>query len=157
MAKRHAHPHRFLSAEEAQRVVDAIGDAEAKSHGEIRVHVEKRCKGGDPVARAKVVFEKLGMTRTELRCGALIYLATEHRLFAVIGDRGIHERVGDDFWTGAVAAMQQRFAAGEFAEGLVEAIGRIGDALVAHFPRDAGGADVDELPNEISFGDETAQ
>ena len=145
---------RFLSDADARRVVDAIGAAEAKSRGEIRVHVEKRCKGGDPIARARVVFEKLGMTRTELRCGVLVYVATEHRLFAVIGDRGIDEKVGAEFWTDVAAAMARRFAAGEFAEGLVEAIGRVGDALAAHFPRDAERRDVDELPDEISFGDE---
>jgi uncharacterized membrane protein len=153
MVKRHVHAHRFLGEDEAQQVVDAIGAAEARSRGEIRVHLERRCKG-DPVARAQKVFEKLGMTRTELRCGVLIYLATEHHVFAVIGDRGIHERVGDEFWVAAVEAMQARFAKGEFAQGLVDAIGRIGDELAAHFPRDASGADVDELPNEISFGDE---
>ena len=145
---------KFLSETDAQRVVEAIGAAEARSQGEIRVHVEKRCKGGDPIARARVVFEKLGMTRTELRCGVLVYLATEDRLFAVIGDRGIHEKVGDDLWADAAAAMARRFAAGEFAEGLNEAIWRIGDALAVHFPRDATRRDVDELPNEVSFGEE---
>lgn len=152
MSGRHTHPHRFLTDAESQRVVDAIGAAEARSRGEIRVHVEKKCKGGDPVARAQQIFEKLGMTKTELRCGALIYLATEHRLFAIIGDRAIHERVGDDFWKDAAAAMQSQFAQGDFATGLVEAVTRIGDALAAHFPREPGRADVDELPNEISFG-----
>ena len=145
---------RFLSDADTRRVVEAIGAAEARSHGEIRVHVEKRCKGGDPIARARVVFEKLGMTRTELRCGVLVYLATGDRLFAVIGDRGIHEKVGDDLWKDVAAAMERRFAAGEFAEGLTEAISRIGDALAAHFPRDATRKDADELPNEVSFGEE---
>jgi uncharacterized membrane protein len=147
---------RFPSDDDARRVVEAIGAAEARSRGEIRVHVEKRCKG-DPMARARKVFEQLGMTKTELRCGVLVYLATEHRRFAVIGDRGIHDKVGDELWVDVAAGMGRRFAAGTFADGLVEAIGRIGDALAAHFPRDAARRDVDELPNEVSFGDETAK
>lgn len=146
---------RFLSDADARRVVDAIGASEAKSRGEVRVHVEKRCKGGDPIARARVVFEELGMTKTELRCGVLVYVATEHRLFAVIGDRDIDAKVGAEFWTDLAVAMQRHFAAGDFAEGLLEAIRRIGDALATHFPRDAERRDVDELPNEISFGEES--
>ena len=146
---------RFLDETGRQRVVEAIGAAEARSHGEIRVHVEGRCPGGDPVARGSAVFEKLGMTATGRRNGVLVYVATKDRRFAVLGDTGIHEKVGAEFWSDVAAAMGRRFAAGEFAEGIIQAILRAGDALAAHFPRaGAADADVDELPNDISFGDD---
>ena len=135
------------------RVVEAIGAAEARSHGEVRVHVEDRCPGGDPVARGRLVFEKLGMTATRRRNGVLIYVAARDRCFAVLGDSGLHEKVGEAFWSELAASMGQRFGAGDFAEGLVETIGRAGDALAAHFPREGpSDPDVDELPNRISFG-----
>jgi uncharacterized membrane protein len=136
-----------------QRVVDAIGAAEARSRGEIRIHMEARCPGGDPVVRGGRVFEELGMTATALRNGVLVYVAVEDRGFAVLGDSGIHDKVGPELWSDVATAMGRRFAAGAFADGLVEAIARIGDALAAHFPRAREAeADVDELPNEISFG-----
>jgi uncharacterized membrane protein len=145
----------LLSEEERRRVVEAIGAAEDRSRGEIRVHVERRCPGGDPVARAGAVFARLGMAGTELRSGVLVYVAADDRVFAIVGDRGIDEKVGAEFWREVAAAMERRFAEGEFAAGLVEAIGRAGDALAAHFPRDpAGRPDVDELPDDVSFGDE---
>jgi uncharacterized membrane protein len=144
---------RLLAEEERRRVVEAIGAAEDRSRGEVRVHVERGCKGGDPIARAAVLFERLGMTATELRNGVLIYVATDDRVFAVVGDRGIDENVGAAFWAQVAEDIGRRFAEGEFATGLVEAISRVGDALAAHYPRDRGRPDADELPDEVSFGD----
>jgi uncharacterized membrane protein len=155
VSPRSASPRRFFSEEEARRIVAAIGAAEASSRGEIRVHVEERCRGRDPVARATRVFEALGMTRTELRAGVLIYLATRDRLFAALGDSGIDAKVGPAFWSELVAELGRRFAEERFADGVVEAVARAGHALAAHFPRDAARADVDELPDAISFADPT--
>jgi len=44
------------------------------------------------------VFERLGMHRTAAHHGVLIYVAIEDRKLAVLGDRGIHERVGQPYW-----------------------------------------------------------
>lgn len=144
----------LLDAVGRRRVVDAIGAAERHSHGEIRVHVEDRCRGGEPLARARAVFEKLGMTATERRNGVLVYVAVKDRAFAVIGDLGIHAKVGDAFWSDVAATMGEAFAKGEFAAGLAGAVSRAGNALAEHFPRKAD-PDVDELPNEISFGEDS--
>ena len=147
---------RLLDGAGRRRVVDAIGAAEVRSHGEIRVHLEDTVRGGDPVARARKVFEKLGMTATERRNGVLVYVAVKDRQFAVVGDSGIHAKVAEGFWDDVAAARGRRFAAGEFADGLAEAIGRLGDALAAHFPR-AADADVDELPDSISYEGDPAE
>jgi uncharacterized membrane protein len=149
-------PRGLLAQEERRRVVEAIGAAEDRSRGEIRVHVERRCSGGDPIGRATAVFERLGMTATELRNGVLIYVAADDRVFAIVGDRGIDEKVGAAFWTQVAEEMGRRFAEGEFAAGLVQAIARVGNVLATYYPPDLGGADRDELPDEISFGNEPA-
>jgi len=155
MARRRSHG--LLTEEERRRVVEAIGAAEDRSRGEVRVHVERRCEGGDPIARAGALFERLGMTATELSNGVLVYVADDDRVFAIVGDRGIDEKVGAAFWTQVAQDMGRRFAEGEFAIGLLGAISRVGDALAACYPRDPRGrADADELPDEISFGDEPA-
>ena len=148
---------RLLSEEDRRRVVDAIGNAESRSRGEVRIHVERRCPGKDPVARAAIVFERLGMTRTALRNGVLVYVAADDKLFAIVGDQGIDEKVGADFWRGIADGMGARFATGAFAAGLIEAIGRVGDALAAHFPAAPDRQDVDELADDISFGDEPVE
>jgi uncharacterized membrane protein len=136
----------FFSQLDNDRIVSAIGDAEKRSSGEIRVHVTKR-KPDDLEARARRRFELLGMTRTAERNGVLFYIAPTARQFHVLGDTGIHEKCGPDFWKEVAAEMEESFRRGEFTEGIVRGVTRVGDVLARHFPRGAG--DRDELPNAI--------
>ncbi|MSU71882.1 MAG: hypothetical protein EXS43_06015 [Opitutus sp.] len=129
------------------RVVAAIGAAEQRTAGEIRVVVSRR-KTDDPVAAAREQFERLGMTQTKLRCGVLIFLAPASRAFAVIGDTGIHEKCGGPFWQELATAMTGHFQRGDFTAGLEHGIGRAGTLLAAHFPRSTD--DRNELSNEIA-------
>jgi uncharacterized membrane protein len=128
------------------RVVSAIAAAEALTSGEIRVVVSKR-RVDDAVASAKKSFERLGMTRTELRNGVLIFVAPASRAFAVIGDTGVHEKCGDDFWRELATAMTSYFKRGDFTGGLVHGIERAGALLAEHFPRRPD--DVNELPDGV--------
>lgn len=147
--RRSERPQAFLSAAEQRTVVEAIQAAERCTSGEIRVHLERRCKGGDPLARGRQVFEHLGLAATAARNGVLIYVAVGNRQFAVLGDQGIDRTVPTTFWDEIVAAMAERFRADDFAGGLVLAIGRIGARLAEHFPP-LGAADRNELPDDIS-------
>jgi uncharacterized membrane protein len=87
---RQGRPRAFFSPAEAKAIVAAIGAAEKETSGEIRLHLENRCKVGDAYERGRALFESLGMTATAQRNGVLIYLATSDRTFAVLGDTGIH-------------------------------------------------------------------
>jgi uncharacterized membrane protein len=136
----------FFSQLENDRIVSAIADAERKSSGEIRVHVTRR-KPEDLEARARSRFELLGMTRTAERNGVLFYIAPSVRRFQILGDSGIHERCGPDFWKEVAAEMEESFRRGEFTDGIVRGIGKVGEVMAQHFPRSA--ADKDELPNVI--------
>jgi uncharacterized membrane protein len=129
--------------------VEAIRKAEAKGRGEIRVHLH-RGSASDPRAAAVKAFERLGMTKTELRSGCLVFIAPEERAFAVIGDTGIHERVGDDFWKAARDAAAALFAEGKFTEGIVGAVTLLGEALARHFPKADGEANPNELVDEVT-------
>ena len=138
---------KFLSKLDSDRIVAAIADAERKSSGEIRVHVTRR-KPDNLEERARRRFELLGMTRTADRNGVLFYVAPNLRRFQILGDSGIHEKVGDDFWKETAAGMEEHFRRGDFTEGLVHGIARAGELLAAHFPRAAG--DTNELPDEVT-------
>jgi uncharacterized membrane protein len=141
----------FLAQLDQQRVVEAIRNAERQTSGEIRVHVQP--KGGGDIRRfAEKTFERLGMTRTKLRNGVLLFIATEERRFVILGDRGIHEKVPAGFWDEIAAKLTIRFKNGEFTDGIVDAITAAGEHLKAFFPHAAG--DVDELPDEIDVSEE---
>ena len=131
-------------------VVAAIGAAELKTSGEIRVVLSRR-KITEPVAEAQRQFARLGMTKTAARNGVLILLAPRSRTFAVIGDQGVHEKCGAAFWTELAAAMTEYFKRGDFTAGLVHGIDRAGALLAEHFPRQAD--DRNELPDEIEETD----
>jgi uncharacterized membrane protein len=131
---------------EHDRVVAAIAAAEQRTSGEIRV-VISQARTDEPVAVAQKQFERLGMTQTAARNGVLIFIAPASHTFAVIGDRGVHEKCGDPFWREIAEAMTQRFQRGEFTEALVYAIERAGTLLAQHFPRTPD--DRNELPDAV--------
>ena len=142
----------FLSALDQQRIVSAIGDAEQRTSGEIRVHVQKRIGATDIRNLAERTFERLGMTKTAERNGVLLFIASEDRQFTILGDSGIDKKVPGGFWDDVIAKLTSRFKAGEFTDGIVDAIEAAGEHLQAYFPRSA--SDVNELSNEIDVSDE---
>src|SRR5215212_5162509 len=115
------------------RIVAAIAAAEQRTSGEIRVVVSQQ-KTADPVLAAQKQFERLGMIQTAARNGVLIFVAPVSHTFAVIGDRGVHEKCGEAFWRELAAAMTDRFKRSEFPEALVLGIERAGALLAEHFP-----------------------
>ena len=95
---------RLLSKKEETAVLEAIRRAEARTSGEIRVHVERRC-AGNAMAAAERWFQRLGMDATRERNGILFYVAVDERAFAIVGGAGIHAKVGDPFWEALRDAM----------------------------------------------------
>lgn len=141
---------KFFTPEEEAIIVNAIQAAETGTTGEIRVHLESDAKK-DPLSESKALFRQLGMHQTKDRNGVLILLELNRQEFAIIGDEGIDARVGDDFWLAERDILQTYFRDHRFAEGLVVAIGQIGEKLKAFFPAGSG-PNENELPNEISYG-----
>ncbi len=139
----------FFTAEQQKQVVEAIAAAEKMTSGELKVFIEENCPE-DVIERALAVFDELEMQQTKLRNGVLFYLAYEDHKFAVIGDKGIHEKVPADFWETTKEHLREHFIKGEFAEGFVQGILEAGEQLKKHFPYH-GNKD-NELPDEIVFG-----
>jgi uncharacterized membrane protein len=141
-------PKEFLEKLDEARIVAAIAAAERMTSGEIRVFVSSRRLGKDDVLRrAERRFLKLGMAATALRNGVLFYFVPRDRRFAIVGDRGIHERCGGEFWTEIASGLNVRLIRGEFTEGVAEAIAQAGAALAEHFP--IGPKDRNELPDGV--------
>ncbi len=142
--------HKKLTEEEKIQIKNAIQMAELDTSGEIRVHIEERCRE-EVLDRAAFLFEKLKMHKTKLRNGVLFYLALEDRKFAILGDAGINSKVPDTFWDEIKATCIAHFGENKIAEGLSKGIRMAGQQLKEHFPYQSD--DVNELDDEISFGE----
>jgi uncharacterized membrane protein len=139
----------FFNTKQAQRVKQAIADAENQTSGEIRVHIEKKCKE-DVLDHAAYIFGELDMHKTDLRNGVLFYVSYDDHKLAILGDGGINAKVADDFWESIKENMIAAFKAGNYADGLSDGIRQAGEQLKKHFPYQSD--DENELSNEISYG-----
>lgn len=141
---------RLISKDDERRIVASIKEAELNTSGEIRVHVESFCEGGDPVARAIYLFDLLGMQNTVARNGVLIYVALKSHLFAIIGDTGVDAVIPKGFWSGICDVLAADFSEGKIAEGICRAVASAGELLKKDFPH--GEDDINEQSDEVSFG-----
>jgi uncharacterized membrane protein len=110
----------------------AIAAAENGTTGRIAVR-EIPDRSVDAFERAKREFGRIGLQRHEHANAALILVAPRARRFAIIGDRALHERVGDAFWNDVVEKSTPFFVRGETEAGILYAVARLGQALHAHF------------------------
>jgi uncharacterized membrane protein len=140
---------KFLTEAERRSIRLAVASAEKLTSGEIRVYMEDECPP-DVLGRAAFIFDQLKMSQTELRNGVLIYIAVKDHMLAIIGDSGIHEKVGSDFWEEIKERMTRRFHDKEYTDGIIEAVAAAGKALSVYFP--LGGNDRNELPDDIILG-----
>lgn len=140
----------YLSEEEQHQIQDAIAEAELVTSGEIRAFFEPYCKGNDPFTRGLECFSSLKMHQTSLQNGVLFYIALQDHKFSIIADKGINDRVPDNFWEDIADQMSQLFRKKGIVAGLTHGIQQAGQQLAAYFPVQAD--DVNELSNEIVFG-----
>ena len=141
----------FFTDEEKESIVDAVRHAEQRTSGEVRVFVEHHCKYVNAIDRAIEIFGVLQMDKTALRNAVLVYVATKDRQLAILGDEGIHKKVGDAYWENEVKKMIGAFNRDNVAEGIRRCVLNVGEALCTHFPYDKD-TDKNELPDDIVFG-----
>lgn len=140
----------FLTPAQEEAIADAITAAENNTSGEIRVHIENKCKG-DPLDRAKEIFSRLGMHETRFRNGVIIFISIDDHKLAIYGDEGINSVVDSTFWNDDIEILIDYFKEDLYLEGLLKVIEKIGDKLKEFFPADVND-DPNELDNTVSYG-----
>ena len=145
---------RLFSEQDFTAITEAVVRAEATTSAEIRVHLERRVhrlpwRRSDALRRARRVFAHLGMHQTAEHHGVLIYLAVEDRKLAIVGDEGIHQRVGDSYWEGVRDAMVAMLRDGRAIDAVLSGIAAVGRVLAEHFPRRPD--DKNELSDQVSL------
>ena len=138
----------LFSEKEEEQIRKAVETAESLTSGEIRICIEKHCPE-NTLDRAANYFAKLGMDKTILRNGVLIYLALKDHKFAIIGDAGINKVVPEGFWEKTKEEMRAYFKEGKVAEGIIAGVKMAGEELKHFFPARDG--DKNELSDDISY------
>jgi len=92
-------------------------------------------------------FYSSGLYRTRDSNGVLIYLSVLERRVVVLGDKAIHEKMGEAHWNEVRDLIILGIRQGKAGSGICSAIEKCGDALAAHFPRKAD--DTNELSDEV--------
>jgi len=138
---------KFFSKQEEEIIVKAITNAETKTTGEIRVHIDGFCFG-NPYKKAKNIFLKLNMQSTKQQNGVLIYIATLSKKIAIVGDVGISNKVLPTFWDDIIRDLSANFRKDK-ALTLSRNIIKCGEQLSEFFPGNDG--DKNELNNSISY------
>ena len=148
-----------------QRLARRVAASEHRHTGQIRIYVEAalpmsylwRLETGNLMnaltrQRAVMLFGKLRLWDTEQNNGVLIYLQLAEHAIEIVADRGVHRHVSAQGWQAMSDRMSTAFRAGQFEDGLTQAIGEVSSVLVAHFPAAPGSTPDNEQPDEPLLG-----
>src|SRR5262245_39609405 len=97
--------------------------------------------------RAIMLFKTGGERRTIGRTGILIYLSMAEHRAEIVADEAITKVTTPDTWGEAMAALITDVKAGRPGDGIVAAVGRIGDVLAEHFQKSS--TDTNEIPDKL--------
>lgn len=133
---------------DTKKIEQAISYLEKQTSAELRVVVERKAKKcQSAIERAEQLFSELSMQDTADRNAVLIYLSFKPHYIAVVGDKGIHAKVGDEFWQSVYSVMKIQCQQGNYTQAICQGILQVEQQLAAYFP--AKPSDVNELSNEV--------
>ena len=92
-------------------------------------------------------FYSSGLYKTRESNGVEIYLSLLEREVVVIGDSGIHAKMGNTHWDTVRDLIIQGIRQGDICGGICRAIDSCGKALAEHFPPRPD--DINELPDQV--------
>lgn len=142
---------KYLSNEELDEIQSAINMIEKETSGEIRLcfRLKRSFRERKRTPRDVAIgdFYELGMDRTKDGTGVLIYIFFKERLFEIIADKNIYEKINKSKFDFIIQAMSLNFRNRNYAVGILHCLKEIGEVMRKEFPVNPD--DVNELPNEI--------
>ncbi|WP_051247668.1 TPM domain-containing protein [Inquilinus limosus] len=131
------------------RLHEAIRSSERGHLGEIVVAVEAAAPPHirDSRERALEVFGRLRVWDTAQATGVLLYLLLADHRIEIVADRGVTARIDDAVWPRICAVLRERFQAGRYEEGVLEALAAIEAELLRAWPAPTGETNAEELPD----------
>lgn len=143
--------YHYFNDDDFLHISGKIKEMEKTTSGEIRVAIKEkrnffqRKKSLHQLAVEE--FHKLKMHNTRDKTGILLYLLLTEKQFYILGDQGIHEKIGDTTWAQVRDEIQKYFKDGNFPAGILWGIERVGKILSEYFPIKED--DTNELSNEV--------
>lgn len=132
-----------------------VREAEQKTSAELAVFVRGatflRAAVGIPVPHERVrevaerLFVKKGLQQTKERNAVMVYFTAKEHALVVLGDEGIHQRLGSEVWQQLIDEALALARASNVLNGLCLLIQHLGEKLGEHFPRSP--EDKNELPD----------
>ncbi|WP_084452786.1 TPM domain-containing protein [Roseateles chitosanitabidus] len=156
--------HRFWDEADVRRVLPApalarlsarVTESELTHGGEIRLCVEASLpmsylwRHAHARERALALFGKLRVWDTERNNGVLIYLLLAEHAIEIVADRGLNRRVDPAQWHAVVDGLGRSLKAGQFEQGLIDAVRAVEVLMAEHFPRDPSAPPRNELPDAV--------
>ncbi|MBF0361671.1 MAG: hypothetical protein HQK49_11705 [Oligoflexia bacterium] len=100
--------------------------------------------------RALIAFYDNGLYKTVNHTGVLIFLSLLEKRVWIIGDSGIHQKIGQAFWNKCALELTKGIRKGEAVKALCDIIEKCGCQLELHFPIKDNDVDMkNELPDNI--------
>jgi len=130
--------YHFLSDDDLLRISHRIKSIEKTTAGEICVNIKEHLsffmKQKTIRELAETEFTKLGLHNTRDKTAVQIFILIPKRQFYILADSGINNKVPEKTWDVIKNEMQKMFIDGDFNDGILFGIDRIGKILAEHFP-----------------------
>jgi len=143
--------YHFFSDDDFLDISNKIKETEKITSGEIRVAIKEKApflkNNKDIKELAADEFYKLGMASTRDKTGILIYILLSKRMFYILADSGINEKVEQSTWDKIRDEMENEFKIGNYLTGILSTISKVGNILGTFFPIKED--DTNELSNKV--------
>lgn len=114
-----------------------------------RILIPKKLMAHKVHTAAMMSFYRNGVHKTKDRTGILIYISLAERMVVVIGDEGIHNKVGNDAWNDVVSIIVNGIKTKKVEQGIIDGVESCRGLLKKHFPISAH--DTNELSNKVVY------
>lgn len=143
----------FLSEGELKELSIKIAGIEAVTSGELKMcfHIKRSYKEKKKTTRELAIdeFHRAGMTKTREKTGVLLYFLLDERIFEIVADEGINEKISEERWKVITEVMSGHLKTSRAFTGISHALESIGEILKAEFP--CSNDNPDELSNEVEI------
>lgn len=143
----------FLTEEELESLALKIAEIESVTSGELKIcfHLKRSYKERKKTSRDLAIeeFHKSGMTKTKEKTGVLLYFLLDEKIFEIIADEGINNKIDEQRWKTIVEVMSGHLKTSRAFSGISEALDHIGLILKDEFP--CSDDNEDEISNEVEI------